>query len=243
MPQGIFIKRHKILKSREVDGKEIYYGWEDMVIGTEFDIYGRVFRVVDCDDFTRKYYEEHTGLAMSEPEFLEDDTFSSRTDKGRYVEGEFYGVKRSELKSFVEASLGKFAHDGEALGRFLDHDRQVLRFYCKWDNREALYGDIMSYELHYFLAEDKLEIREVHSPNSGRDVFPIFLKKGKLPKNWHNDRGIGSRGAGSSYYTEKDLQVGKVNMMYTPIHFSSNFPIYLICFSENFCFWSRPCYC
>lgn len=26
--------------------------------------------------------------------------------------------------------------------QFLDHDRHVLRFYCYWDDRESMFGDI-----------------------------------------------------------------------------------------------------
>ena len=37
--------------------------------------------------------------------------------------------------------------------------------------------------LHYFLADDTLEIREVMRPNSGRDAVPVFVKRAKLPKN------------------------------------------------------------
>jgi len=36
--------------------------------------------------------------------------------------------------------------------------------------------------LHYFLADDTLEIREVIPPNAGRDAVPVFLRRGRLPK-------------------------------------------------------------
>ena len=37
--------------------------------------------------------------------------------------------------------------------------------------------------LHYYLADDTLEIREVIRPNTGRDAVPVFVKRAKLPKN------------------------------------------------------------
>ena len=37
--------------------------------------------------------------------------------------------------------------------------------------------------LHYFLADDTVEIREVHEPNDGRDPFPVLLARQKLAKN------------------------------------------------------------
>ena len=36
--------------------------------------------------------------------------------------------------------------------------------------------------LHYFLADDTIEIREVQQTNSGRDGPGIFLKRQKLPR-------------------------------------------------------------
>lgn len=59
---------------------------------------------------------------------------------------------------------------------------QVLRFYCVWDDRQALYGDRRPYRLHYFLEDDTVEILELHENNDGRDPFPVFLRRGPLPK-------------------------------------------------------------
>lgn len=60
--------------------------------------------------------------------------------------------------------------------------KQVLRFYCVWDDRQALYGDRRPYRLHYFLEDDTVEILELHENNDGRDPFPVFLRRGPLPK-------------------------------------------------------------
>ncbi len=59
---------------------------------------------------------------------------------------------------------------------------QVLRFWCVWDERQTMYGDRRPYVLHYFLEDDTVEILEINENNSGRDPFPIFLKRGNLPK-------------------------------------------------------------
>jgi hypothetical protein len=44
-------------------------------------------------------------------------------------------------------------------------------------------GDI-PYIWHYFLANDTVEIREVHFANDGRDFFSIYLKRQKLPETF-----------------------------------------------------------
>jgi hypothetical protein len=57
----------------------------------------------------------------------------------------------------------------------------VLRFFCVWDDRAALYGDRRPYRLHLF-PDGSVEILETRDGNSGRDPFPVFLRRGLLPK-------------------------------------------------------------
>jgi len=124
----------------------------------------------------------------------------------------------------------------DTLKQFLDHDRHVLRFFCYWDDSEEMFGDERDMVLHYYLADDTIEIREVIPANAGRDAVPVFLKRGKLPKDPGSlqqpgvatDRTVlnvfGPTGAGGRYildslktgaintecYTDKDLTLGAV---------------------------------
>lgn len=65
----------------------------------------------------------------------------------------------------------------DTLRQFIDHDRHVLRFYCYWDDTDNMFGDPRHLVLHYFLADDTIEIREIIPPNAGRDAVPMFLKR------------------------------------------------------------------
>ena len=47
----------------------------------------------------------------------------------------------------------------DTLKQFLDHDRHVLRFYCYWDDRDEMFGDVRYMTLHYYLADDTIEVR------------------------------------------------------------------------------------
>lgn len=38
--------------------------------------------------------------------------------------------------------------------------------------------------IHYYLADDTIDITEVKTPNSGHDSFPKLLNKMKVQKNW-----------------------------------------------------------
>lgn len=52
--------------------------------------------------------------------------------------------------------------------QFLSNDRKVLLFNVVADN---------PYIIHYYLADDTIDIREVNTPNNGRDPFPLMLKR------------------------------------------------------------------
>ncbi len=45
-----------------------------------------------------------------------------------------------------------------------------------------MFGDPREMELHYFLADDTIEVLEKIAPNSGRDAVSVFLRRSPLPK-------------------------------------------------------------
>jgi EF-hand domain-containing protein 1 len=53
--QGIFINRQRVPK--EVGGTD-YFLWQDFGVQINMNLFERMFRVYDCDDFTRKFYED-----------------------------------------------------------------------------------------------------------------------------------------------------------------------------------------
>jgi hypothetical protein len=61
IPQGIFLKRHKVPKPRITPPS--YYTWKDLNLRMNLELYGRVFRITDCDDFTRKFFSNE-GYAL-----------------------------------------------------------------------------------------------------------------------------------------------------------------------------------
>lgn len=92
----------------------------------------------------------------------------------------------------------------DKLNRFLENDRKVLRFYCVWDDTDAMFGEVRDFVMHYHLVDDSIEVREVQKPNNGRDPFPILLRRQQLPKkvNELSDLLEGEK------YTWKDLSIG-----------------------------------
>lgn len=212
IPQGTFVKRHRIPKP---NGEP--YDWTDLVVGGEITVYGRTLRIVDCDEFTRGFYASR-GFDQAAAEAYPDDPYTSLRSTMAVGAGDgYFGCKSNPLKKFMEASLGKVAAgrgEDENLRQFLQNDRKVLRFHCTWDDTGRLYGDKIAYTLHYFLADDTVEVREVPVMNSGRDNFPMLLRKQKLPKDWkkdlHNDasRGVEDNPPPGTYVLPEDLRVG-----------------------------------
>ncbi|XP_053404745.1 EF-hand domain-containing family member C2-like [Mercenaria mercenaria] len=163
VPQGTLIRRHRIPKPPPHDDE--YYTVEDFNLNKEINLYSKVFKITECDDFTRNFMRK-LGVRMPDKVDAPSDPYSNY---------------RKAMDESMQPLRPYEKHD--TLKQFLDHDRHVLRFYCYWDDTESMFGDPREMVLHYFLADDTIEIREVIPPNSGRDAAPMFLRRGKLPKN------------------------------------------------------------
>jgi len=100
------------------------------------------------------------------------------------------------------------------LRQFLDFDRKVLRFHCLWDDTNNTHGDIHKMEIHYYLSDDTIEIRELVAQGSRKPHSQVFLGRCKLPK-----RAVGlstsiTQPAHVDYYSDKDLVIGSVVHLY-----------------------------
>ena len=118
----------------------------------------------DCDQFTRRFLSK-LGVRVHPFDSMPCDPHSNHRQK--------------ELDS-MQPLRPYEKHD--TLKQFLEHDRKVLCFDCVWNDTDNMFGDVRELVLHYFLADDTIEILERIPPNSGRDTVPMFLKRAKLPK-------------------------------------------------------------
>jgi len=200
IPQGSFVKRHHIPK-----GRGEFYTVLDFKLGTDLTFYGRTFRIVDCDAFTAQFFEENT-LELGEPEDYPYNPFDAQYTVMKQKEVENRGmssVKTDDLMHWTEAMLGKPTNliNEDKLAQFLKYDRKVLRFYCMWDDTPSLYGEVRRFVLHYYLADDTVEIVESYRSNSGRDPFPKLLNREKLPVVW-------DKPGRKEFYTAADFTLG-----------------------------------
>lgn len=52
----------------------------------------------------------------------------------------------------------------------------MLKFFARFEGAPFI--------VHYFLADDTIEVREVALPNSGKDPFPVTFRRQKLPRQF-----------------------------------------------------------
>ena len=210
IPQGAFVKRHRIPKTNNE-----YVTLEDLFIGAELAVYGRVIKLVACDDFTRSFYVSRD-IQLTDNRDYPVDSFHSKITAKKTD----FKKQMNSLKKFMEADLGKSVRGSvKATKKFYDNDGKVLRFYASWDDR-SMYGEKKPFIVHYFLTDDTIEICEVAAANSGRDPFPTLLKRGRLPKNFRNNApsvpriGLQEDEDHVEFYTENDLKIGVVLEVY-----------------------------
>ena len=207
IPQGSFLKRHRIPNGDTGS----FFGVEDIKVGETVTFYGRSFFVVSCDAFTRSFLEAR-GVAPAEDQPFPDEPIERyrATLKKDPAAFPYPPAPRNDvLAAYIEMSNGAPSHVlvPDKLEKFLANDRKVLRFFCVWDDRGALYGEKRPFVLHYYLADDSVEVLEVAEPNGGRDPFPVFLRRQPLPNEKLSADPTAPTEA-KSYVTHLDLRLG-----------------------------------
>lgn len=177
IPQGSFLKRGHIQKP---DGSG-QFGPMDFKIGEEVTIYGISYHVTGCDLFTRWFFKEND-IELPEDEQLVQDQWQKTYTFQKIAEKGGLPMSRSavEAKILCKYQLGQPPADLKFV-QFLENDRKVLRFKGYWDDPTP-YGSRMYFVMHFYLADNTVEINEAHVRNSGRAVFPVFYRRSPLYK-------------------------------------------------------------
>lgn len=197
VPQGNFMHRRRVPRTPQGDE---FVGLKDLTVGAAIELYGRSFRIYSCNASTRDYLLNLRGVEeppdeqppVDRYEALREELMSRETGKNPEVS---HNIQKNSMKLFAEAALGNTVDNSGRLG-FIKYGTSVLRFYCYWDDSASLYGDVQLFKLHYFLYDDTVEVLAVHAADSGRDKYPLLLKRAKLPK------------PAGGYYHWRDLAVG-----------------------------------
>lgn len=135
----------------------------DLEIGGVVELFGVRYLLYACDPFTRSFYEK-LGRPLAEDREVARDEFETK------VLDAFTARTNFNLNSYV--LNGRVPSQKQ----FLENDRKVLRFFIT--------GDGEPFVLNYYLADDSFEVREVKQVNSGKDPFPLLLKRQKIPLSY-----------------------------------------------------------
>jgi hypothetical protein len=201
--QGPILKRSPVLRS---DGKGLL-GPGDFVIGEALPLYGVNYHITGADRFTRWFFEENgwpigEDLAGNQDQWQKSYSFNKLAEKG----GLPMSQSAVEAKQNVAFQLGQPPADLKLI-QFLQNDRKVLRFKAFWDD-PTMYGNRFYFTIHYFLADNSCEINEAHSRNSGRDAYPVFMKRGPLLKDNRTNVYPGMLEPKADKYLPHDMLVG-----------------------------------
>lgn len=199
IPQGIFLKRHKLPVH---DKQDTTYKWSDLKLGMNLNVYGRVFRIVDCDEFTRSFYADQ-GVELGTPEGFPEDLFATTRAMINFKQNP---PDLAEHKNYIEVML-KGGRPNKNLYSFIENDRNVLSFSIRW-NDTSYDGGVKFYTLNYFLSDCTVEVKEINKTNSGRFPFPMLLKRQKLAKVPILTHCPGMSLREQDFYTPEDLRCG-----------------------------------
>ncbi|XP_013888939.1 EF-hand domain-containing family member C2 [Austrofundulus limnaeus] len=179
IPQGRLIHRQRIPLPPPKDDE--FYSVFHFNINQDMVFYSRIFTVTSCDLFTRNFLTK-LGVRLNEPAAVPDDLNSKLQEQQAQSTNPLRPHKRCNM-----------------MKQFLENDGKILRFNCFWDDTDSTFRDPREFVLHYYLADDTIEIFEVIPPNSGRDSVPKFLRRCKLPK---------TGAVSEKFYKDPDLLVG-----------------------------------
>lgn len=205
IPQGQLIRRHRF--PTPSGG---YLKPEDLQVGGSLQIYGKTVFLTDCDTFTRSFYNQH-GIEQGPGMAQEVDSFQDTRDAMATAPTL---QPRTYEKIYREVMLGG-GHINKDMQQFLESDRKVLRFFAIMDDVSTSQFERRPFVILYFLADETVEVRELYPLNCGRDNFPIFFRRGKMPVGDISVLGPQCQQRSKGEYLDgRDLYIGmNVNLM------------------------------
>ena len=204
IPQGDLIKRHRIPRDHR-DASAGFLSFEDLRVGDAVCIYSKVFYIYGCNDSTRQFLECQAAPGEMIPPNLPPESIPQDPYLAERQATEIAVMRKTHVTQHVPE---------EKLAKFLRHDREVLRFYAIWDNRHLVYGELRQLIIHFFLADDTVEVLEVLPQNSGRDPFPAFLRRQKVPKQHTMTQFAEHSLVTNEFFGARDFRIGSVISIY-----------------------------
>jgi EF-hand domain-containing protein 1 len=149
----------------------------NLAVGSSIMMRGREFHLVDCDAFTRQFYEA-MGIRQDDPLEYPPDKFEALVTKTRTVRDPDHIQMKRNVEMQAAAISGHQAslltpEEREKARNFLEHDRVVLNFSAVWQMRH--------FRINFYVADATVAIMNDLPPNSGRDPNGVFMRRQKAP--------------------------------------------------------------
>ncbi|KAH7728038.1 Protein Y49A10A.1 [Aphelenchoides avenae] len=92
--QGRMFHRQKVPREPKTIGSE-YLTWRDLRVGEDITLFGRKYRIVACNEFTKNFLQDR-GISVQEVEGMPIDSWNIRNHFGRRPTGQDANVKIQE---------------------------------------------------------------------------------------------------------------------------------------------------
>jgi hypothetical protein len=175
----------------------------DLRLGEDIIIFGKIYRIHDCDAATRAYLAD-LGFDDLAPRDMPEDSYQKyrRSLQAGNVGDNWskFHSKKNDTKTFAEAMQGRLVDNSGREG-FMKYGKTTLNFKCVWDNTHNLYGDRLEFALAYYLSDDTIEILSLESKMK-------LLKRSKLPKEFASVMTLGERPKKEEFFQFEDLYIG-----------------------------------
>jgi hypothetical protein len=159
---------------------------DDFRLGAEVTMYGRAYKIVDCDAATRKYMRRNYGHDAEEGGSVPIDDYAEfrktiQPDLSDIKWGRF-NCKKNDGTKYQQAKMGCNPDANNGREGFIRYGDKTINFLLVWDNTGTMYGDRVKFRMKYYLCDDTVEIFSIPNPTSGqKDTFSRLLKRSKLP--------------------------------------------------------------
>lgn len=208
IPQGTLVRRGVVHKE---DGSP--YTPDDFRLGHEIMVYGRNYKIVDCDNATRKYLRRN--MQINESQRLDvpvDDYDEFRKTIQPDLSDETWGrfnCKKNEGTKYQQAAMGCNPDANNGREGFIRYGEKTVQFKCVWDNTGTMYGDRVGFSLVYHLCDDTVEIFSLPNKNAGgKEMFSRLLKRSQLPLFFGGLRDLQAARDQEKYYHWTDFYIG-----------------------------------
>lgn len=174
--------------------EEQYYRPADLRVGEKLKVFGRNFLIIDCNQFTKDYYQKEFGVEQTRVEGYSRKTGKNKTVKVNPPPHNGFGSEEDTLCNCYHLIPKPPKIDMAKIFKF---DKVIFRFVCRFEGEELDLA-VKKAVVFFYCADDSIMVSLVAAKNSG-------IQGGKFAER----RRYKSEETGE-YYRPGDFHIGKL---------------------------------